>query len=323
MKIFKIILAFFLFIAVFFGFLFSQEGRGQARLKGMVVDKDGNPIEGATVELESLVHKLTMTTKTDEEGRWSFLGLGKTVVKIKVSKEGYDPTIIPKLEVSAFTFKNPDQEIVLQKITDVESLEGESPKELYLKGEKLYNQEEYEKALAVFEEFVEKQPDLFEARVNIGNCYIKLKQYDKAVEEFKFVLEKMKEEKGDLKGNKMASSIYANLGELYMDQNDLEKAKDYFEKSIDIDPSNHALSYNVAEILFNSNKIDEAIHYYELSAKIKPDWPKSYLKLGYCYLNKGEIETALDYLYKFVELSPDDDPQISSVKSLIKQLEKK
>ena len=74
-----------------------------------------------------------------------------------------------------------------------------------------------------------------------------------------------------------------------MDKND-------FEKSIDIDPSNHALSYNVAEILFNSNKIDEAIHYYELAAKIKPDWPKSYLKLGYCYLNKGEMETAIDYL---------------------------
>lgn len=323
MKKSKIIIYFFLFIAVFSSFLISQEGRGQARLKGMVVDKDGNPIEGATVELESLAHKLTMTTKTDEEGRWSFLGLGKTVVKIKASKEGYDPAIIPKLEVSAFTFKNPEQEIVLKKITDVESLEGENPKELYLKGERLYNQEEYEKALAVFEEFVEKQPKLFEARINIGNCYVELKKYDKAIEEFKFVLEKMKEEKDDLKGNKMASSIYSSLGGLYMDQNDFEKAKEYFEKSIDIDPSNHALSYNVAEILFNLNKIDEAIHYYKLAAKIKPDWPKSYLKLGYCYLNKGEMETAIDYLNKFVELSPEDDPQKSSVKDLIKQLEKK
>jgi tetratricopeptide (TPR) repeat protein len=317
----KVIIYFFLIIAVFSNLLFSQEGRGEGRLKGMVVDKDGNPIEGATVKLESLVHNLTMTTRTDEKGRWAFLGLGKTIVNIEVSKEGYGPNIIQKLDVSAF--KNPEQEIVLTKIADVESLEVESPKELYLKGEKLYNQEEYEKALAVFEEFVEKQPNLFQARVNIGNCYMKLKQYDKAAQEFNFVLEKMKEEKSDLKGNKTASSIYASLGELYMDQNDLEKAKDYFKKSIDIDPSNHALAYNVAEILFNSNKVNEAIHYYELSAKIKPDWPKSYLKLGYCYLNKGEIETAIDYLHEFVELSPEDDPQVSSVKNLIKQLEKR
>ena len=133
----------------------------------------------------------------------------------------------------------------------------------------------------------------------------------------------MKEEKENLKGNKTASSIYASLGELYMDRNDFEKAKEYFEKSINIDPSNHALSYTVAEILFNSNKTDEAIHYYELAAKIKPDWPKSYLKLGYCYLNKGEKETAINYLNKFVELSPENDPQVNAVKNIIKQLEKK
>jgi len=321
MKKFKVIISFFLFIAVFSNFLISQEGRGQARLKGKVVDEDGNPIEGAKVELESLVHKLTMTTKTDENGRWSFIGLGKTVMKIKFSKEGYDPTIIPELNVSAI--KNPDQEIVLKKIMDVESLEEKDPKALYLKGDKLYNQGEYKKALTVFKEFIEKQPELYETRVNIGNCFIKLKQYDKAMEEFKFVLEKLEEGKNDLEGNKTASSLYASLGELYMDKNDFEKAKEYFEKSINIDPSNHALSYNVAEILFNSNKIDEAIYYYKLAAKIKPDWPKSYLKLGYCYLNKEQMETAIDYLNKYVELSPEDDPQVNSVKNIIKQLEKK
>ena len=321
MKKFKVIILFFLFIVIFSHFLLSQEGRGQARLKGVVIDIDGNPIEGAEVELESLVHNLIMKTRTDEEGRWFFLGLGKTVVKIKVSKEGYDPTIIPELHVSAI--KNPEQEIVLNKITDIQSLEEKDPRALFLKGEKLYNQGEYEKALAVFKEFVEEQPELYEARINIGNCYIKLKQHDKAIEEFEFVLEKLKEEKNDLNGNEIASSIYASLGELYMDKNDFEKAKEYFEKSITIDPSNHALSYNVAEILFNSNKIDEAIHYYELTAEIKPEWPKSYLKLGYCYLNKGEMKTAIDYLNKFVELSPEDDPQISAVKNIIKQLEKK
>ncbi len=321
MKKFKLIISFFLFIAVFSNFLLSQEGRGQARLKGEVVDEDGNPIEGAKVELESLIHKLTMSTKTDEKGRWSFIGLGKTVIKIKVSKEGYDPTIIPELHVSAI--KNPEQKIILKKITDVESLEEKGPKALYLKGDKLYNQGEYEKALVVFKEFIEKQPEFYEARVNIGNCYIKLKQYDKAMEEFKFVLEKLEEEKDNLIGNDTASSVYASLGELYMDKNDFENAKEYFEKSINIDPSNHALSYTVAEILFNSNKIDEAIPYYELAAKTKSDWPKPYLKLGYCYLNKGEMETAIDYLNKFIELSPEDDPQVNSVRNIIKQLEKK
>jgi len=175
--------------------LISQEGRGQARLKGVVLDDDGNPIEGVKIELESLVHKLSMTTETNKKGIWSFIGLGRTVVKITASKEGYDPTTIPKLDVSAI--KNLEQEIVLQKITDIERLEEEDPRTLYLKGDKLYNQGEYEKALVVFKEFVETQPKLYEARVNIGNCYIRLRQYDKAMEEFRFVLEKLKVEKGE------------------------------------------------------------------------------------------------------------------------------
>ena len=320
MKKCKFIILFFLFLGVFSNFLLSQEGRGQARLKGVVVDKNGNPIEGVKVELESLVHKLVMTTKTNEKGKWSFIGLGRTVVRIKASKERYDPNIIPELQVSGI--KNPEQEIVLQKTIDVETLEEEDPRSLYVKGNKLYKLGEYEKALAVFEELAATQPELYEARVNIGNCYVGLKQDDKAMEEFKFVLEKMKEEKGDLKGNKKASSLYANLGELYMDKNDLEKAKEYFEKSIEIAPIDPALAYNVAEILFNSHKVYEAIKYYKMSTEIKPEWHKPYIKLGYCYINKGEMDKAIEYLKKYIELAPEGDPEKSTAKSLIEQLEK-
>ncbi len=135
------LLSLFLLFSVYS--LFAQEGRGNARLKGVVVDKDGNPIEGATVFLESLTHNLSMTTKTDKRGVWSFLGLGKTLVKITVTKEGYEPSIIPNLQISAF--KNPDQEIVLYEIKE-RGVE-EDPKTIYLKGEKLYNEGDYKKAI--------------------------------------------------------------------------------------------------------------------------------------------------------------------------------
>lgn len=315
-----ILIGLFVFLVISPHFLAAQEGRGQARLSGVVMDSDGDPVEGVTVELESLIHNLSMTTKTDENGNWSFLGLGRTVVKITATKAGYAPTVIPNLQVSAI--RNPDQEIVLSRITDIEQLEEEDPKTIYQRGVDLYDQGEYEKALSVFKEFVEKQPDLYEARVNLGNSYIQLKEYDKAMKEFEFVLEKLKEEHADLEGNKTAASLYASLGELHMDQGELDQAKEYFEKSINIDPSSHALAYNVGEILFNSNEIDEAIHYYKIATEINPDWPKSYLKLGYCYLNKGEIQTAVIHLNEFVELSPPDDPQVSAVKDLIRQLEK-
>ncbi|MDD8021349.1 MAG: tetratricopeptide repeat protein [Acidobacteriota bacterium] len=323
MRYIKHSIVFYLLVCLLFSsvFLSAQEGRGQARLKGVVLDKNGKPIEGATVELESLTHKLSMTTTTDKNGSFSFLGLGKTVVKITVSKEGYDPTIIPHLELSSI--KNPDQEIRLIEKTSMENLDESNPQAVYQKAEDLYEAGDYEKALTMFNKFIELQPDLYQARINLGNCYVKLREYDKAIQEFEFVLNKLNEENTDLKGNVVAASLYASLGELYMDQDNLEKAKEYFEKSINIDPSDHALAYNVAEILFNSGKTDEAINYYQLAIKINPTWQKPYLKLGYCYLNKGETETAVSYFKKFVELSPADDPQVNLVKEIIKQLEKK
>ena len=319
----KRIWIFFLILGMCSLFLPAQEGRGQARLKGTVVDEDGNPVAGATVELSSLIHDLTMTAQTDEDGEWSFIGLGKTVVKITARKEGYDPTVIQRLQVSAFSRRNPDLEIVLKKTASLEELETVSPKALYMKGERLYEEGEYEKALAAFQEFLEKQPDLYEARINIGNIYIKLNQPDKAIEQFNIVLDKLKQEKEDLQGDETAAAVYASLGELHMDKNDFEQAQEYFAKSIEINPSNHALAYNVGEILFNSQRIDEAIEYYQLAAEINPDWPKSYLKLGYCYLNKGENEKAIENLEKFIQLSPEDDPMADSVRSIIENLKQR
>ncbi|HOE13909.1 MAG TPA: tetratricopeptide repeat protein [Candidatus Saccharicenans sp.] len=300
--------------------LSAQEGRGQARLNGVVVDQDGNPVEGATVTLESLIHNLTMTTTTDAKGAWSFLGLGKTVARITVTKEGYDPTIIPQLQISAI--KNPEQEIKLIKKTATTGFDENDPRAVYEKGISLYEQGEYEEAIAMFERFLELQPDLYEARVNIGNCYVRLKEYDKAIKEFELVLEKLNQKYPDLTGNKMAASIYASLGELCMDQGKLEEARKYFDMSISLDRSDPALPYNIGEILFNSGKIDEAITYYKIAIEINPKWPKSYLKLGYCYLNKAEMETAINYFKKFVDLSPEDDPQVEIAKNIIKQLEK-
>jgi len=300
--------------------LVSQEGRGHGRLKGVVVNTDGKPVEGAKVELVSLMHDFEMTTTTDEEGEWAFIGLGKSVVKIKVTKEGYAPTIIEELETSSFTKKMEDQRIVLKKLEELEGIEKEGPKTMFLRGQKLYEQGSYKKALDVFLTFIKENPNLYKARVNIGNCYVKLGEYDKAMQEFKTVLEKLKQEKEDLKGDETAASIYSSLGELYMDKNDYEKAKEHFEKSIEIDPKDPALAYNVAEILFNSNNIDEAIKYYKICAEIKPEWHKPYIKLGYCYVNKGEMDKAIDYLKKYIELAPEGDPQINAAKSLIEQL---
>ncbi|MBP8601968.1 MAG: carboxypeptidase regulatory-like domain-containing protein [Candidatus Saccharicenans sp.] len=77
--------AFLLFIFLWLMFLSyplsAREGHDQSRLIGLVLDKDGQPIEGVRIELESLIHKLSMMTTADKNGRWAFL-YGKIIVNM-------------------------------------------------------------------------------------------------------------------------------------------------------------------------------------------------------------------------------------------------
>jgi tetratricopeptide (TPR) repeat protein len=300
--------------------LYSQEGRGSGRLKGSVVDEAGNPIEGAKIVLQYVQLSNRLTTTSNKQGQWGFIGLGKGVVTITVDKEGFIQALI-QLPVSGIE-KNPPQKIVMQKAKSGVSSISDSSKEMLLQGDTLFEQKKFAEALALFQEFVEKNPKLYQVRLNVANCYIELQEYDKAVAEYQKVLEELNVEPADKRDNKLMARLYAGIGDVYLKQNKLKEAEEYFVKSIDIDPADYALAYNVAEILMNANNTDGAIRYYEMAIHIKPDWPKSYLKLGYAWLNKGNNQKAIDAFNKLIEISPPDDPDAALAKDIIKNISK-
>ncbi len=302
-------------------FLSAQEGRGMGRIFGTVVDESGKPVDGVEILVEAKDFNFKTSTKSDKKGNWAVAGLGTGVFRITASKEGFHNTI---MEIMVSQFKNPPIKITLQAVKETGEPTGldEKSRELFLEANNLYDQGNYTSALALFQEFLEKNPSLYPVRLNIGNCYREMKEYDKAITEYNSVLEKIKSEKADLKGDENAAKALASIGEIYMMQNNYEKAQEYLKNAIDIYPTDHALAYNVAEIFFQAGQVEHAIEYYTLAAKIKPEWSLAYLKLGFAYLNKNNYEEAIKYFEKFIELSP-DDPQVETIKNLIEQLKKK
>lgn len=300
--------------------VFAQEGRGMGRIFGTVEDENGKPVANAEILVEARDFNFKTSTKSDKRGAWAVAGLGTGVFRITVSKEGFYNSIV---ETMVSQFKNPPIKIVLQAIKETGEPTGldEKSRALFMEANSLYDQGNYAGALALFREFIEKNPSLYQVRLNIGNCYREMKEYEKAITEYNAVLEKIKSEKADLKGDENAAKALAGIGEIYMAQNNYEKAQEYLKNAIDIFPTDHALAYNVAEIFFQAGQIDQAIEYYTLATKIKPDWALAYLKNGFAHLNKNNFEEAVKYFEKFLELSP-QDPQAESIKSLIEQLKK-
>lgn len=300
--------------------LLSQEGRGQGRLAGIVLDESGKPIEGASITLEYLEFSNKMSTTSNKKGQWGFIGLGRGTVVIHVEKEGFIPANV-KLPVSGIK-KNPDVKIVLKKVGSEISETGvrDESKDAVLKGNELFEQKKFAEALAIYQEVVRSEPKLFMVRLNIGNCLMEMQEYDKAIAEYQKLMEEMNSIPFEKRDKKLIAQVYAAIGDAYLRQDKFEEAQENFIKSIEIDPSDPALAYNVAEIMMNAGKTDDAIKYYEKASQIKPDWAKAYLKLGFAWLNKGDTKKATEFFKKVIEIASPDDPDVLVAKETIKTL---
>ncbi|MCJ7610977.1 MAG: tetratricopeptide repeat protein [Candidatus Aminicenantes bacterium] len=312
--------AVFLFILALGTGPYSQEGRGQGRLIGSVVDEAGNPVEGVKITLRSERFTNTLTTTSNAKGQWGFIGLGRGDVTLTVEKEGYIQTVVP-LQVSGLK-QNPQPKIILKKKGDPSAGGGlsDSAKEMLLQGNELFEQKKFTEAADLYQKFLDENPALYQVRLNLGNCLMELQNYCQALAEYQKVLDGLNAEPAEKRDIKLVAQMYASMGEAYLAQNKFKEAEENFVKSIDINPSDSALPYNVAEILMQAGNPEGAIRYYEMAIRLKPDWPKAYLKLGYAWLNKGDNPKALESFKKVIEIAPPDDPDAALAKDVIKAL---
>ncbi len=300
---------------------FAQEHLGKARINGNVVDEEGQPLEGVLVVVESLEYGTKLEGYSDKNGRFAVAGMGTGQWRITVTKEGYISSYIDK-NIHQLR-RNSPIDFTLKKLSGfAPSLADEESFKLFDKGNLFLKEKNYDEALIVFEKFITIYPKIYHAHLNIGTCYLKKGELDKAEAEFQLVLNKTMEKFGDYKKDPQASlRAFTGLGEIYIRKEDFERAQKYFTQALDISPEDEVAAYNVAEMLFSHQKVDEAIKYLELSIQIKKDWSKPYMKLGYAYLNKGDFDKSLEYFNTFIEMDP-ENPEVPTVRNIIVTIEK-
>ena len=156
-----------------------------------------------------------------------------------------------------------------------------------------------------YREFLEKNPNLYQVELSIGDCLREMGEFDKAIETYKAVVEHAKLDV--TLGKEMTAKALAGIGNCYLKQGKINEAQDLFRQSIENSPKDEILAYNVGEIYFSNQALDDALRYFELAAQIKPDWPDPYLKLGYVYLNKADNPKAVEKFEKFIALEPEGE----------------
>lgn len=316
-------LLFFLLALTIFA-AFPQEHMGKGRVNGVVVDESGNPLEGVLIVAESLKYTTKLQGYSDDKGHFAVAGMGTGQWRVTASREGYSGSYVD-MNIRQLR-KNPPITFTLKKVSGYAALmTDEDSFEIFDKGNLLIKEEKYDEALEVFAEFLEKYPEIYQVHLNIGTCYLKKGDLDKAEAEFRLVLDKVLESFGDYKKDPQASlRAFTGLGEIYIRKEDFETAQKYFTQALEISPEDEVAAYNVGEVFFSHQKIDEAIKYFELATKIKKDWSKPYMKLGYVFLNKGDFDKSLEYFNKFIEMDPEnsDVPQVKNIIAAIEKMKK-
>jgi tetratricopeptide (TPR) repeat protein len=298
----------------------AQDDLGRGRISGDIVDASGAKVPGALVVVESLRSSARLEAKTDKKGHFAIGGLGTGAWRVTVSKEGY-LSAATEVQVSQLAANPP----VLLTLTSASAggaaTSAEAGASLLDSGNALLKAGRYDEALAVFEDFAAKFPDIYAVRLNIGSACMEKGDLDRAEAEFKAVLDKNGPAPEDLRKQKDTSlKALSGLGEVALKRGDFESAQGFFRRALEISPEDPAAAYNVGEIFFSNLKTDDAIAYFELAIKIKSDWPKAYHRLGLVYLNKGDFPKALANLKKFLELDP-QSPEAAGVKAAIAAIE--
>jgi tetratricopeptide (TPR) repeat protein len=73
------------------------------------------------------------------------------------------------------------------------------------------------------------------------------------------------------------------------------KAKEKFERILQIDPTNYRAHYNLGIANFNLENIEQAKQCYEEAIRIKPDYKFCFYNLGLIYEREGNLQEALKH----------------------------
>lgn len=117
------------------------------------------------------------------------------------------------------------------------------------------------------------------------------------------------------------ATAYLNLGLLYLQQKDFNRAEANLLKSIEISPRPVAW-YHAGQFYFDQQRYENAQTMFEMVAAKVPRWfSPIYIKLGQTYEGLRQIDRARAEYEKFLRFAPPESPDIKSVQNHLRQLD--
>lgn len=310
------------------------------RIKGKVVDSEGQPVQDVAITLTgSRIKGKPLTETTNKKGAFTFI-VETGGFEILLEKEGYLPQII-KLDARESGIEQ--VKVVLESVEPVllpssdatalpdgvGTLSGDDASQLK-KGIKALDQGDMEGALAIFESLAQSSPDSAEphfylgmARAESGNHEAAAASFRRAAEinpalgQAQFNLGRSLVELEDHDGAATAFDLAVDSGamdgahcyqlaaNIYINRNDYAWIAHYLEKYCQLKPGEAEMLFRLGSAYFNVSEIDKSVTALEGAVTADPAMVGAHYQLGLAYLNQGMTEQAVNSFRTVVEKAPD------------------
>lgn len=102
------------------------------------------------------------------------------------------------------------------------------------------------------------------------------------------------------------TSVWGQLGKLYLRTREFNRAQIALEKAVENNPGSAELLNDLGVAFLYQGKIDKATHLFEASVEVDPDYAASQFNLALCYMTRNDRVSARAHLERYLRIKPRD-----------------
>lgn len=284
----------------------AAQPKGNARINGKILDDQGKPAPAVVVRAVKVGDPQVMEAKTNDKGEWNFNNLTPGQWNLEFTKEGFDPQ---RMTVEVAANRNPPIDMKLTKAAPAVDPNVELQAEMK-KAVELQKEGKLPEARKVIEDLIAKYPSAYRLNAFIATTYEGEKNFDKAIEHMKIVVEK---EPADLDMKMFLAELYTQKGS----RDEAQKILAGIDMTQVKDPT---LFINMAIGSINAGKADDAVATLDMVAKQFPQQANVLYYRARAYIVAKKMAEAKADLEKFVSIAPPDARELPDAKKLLEQL---
>jgi tetratricopeptide (TPR) repeat protein len=267
-----------------------------ARISGVVRDLNGQPLRGALVTADAGAG--AVTAATDEDGRFSIIGMRSGVWTFEAQAPGY-LTETGELRVRALGVQNAPVLIALRRsgMTNTGPLAGLPARDLQEQlsaADAHFDGQRWDEAIRAYRAVLARAPSLTAINLQIASAHRHRLDHAAAIEAYRALLA----------ADPVNDEAVMGIAATHLGRGDSQAAEQALREAAANPNAGRQALYGLAELLVSQGRPAEAVEWYEKAAAADPSWGRPRYRLGELALAQGQDADAARYLGEVIAVDP-------------------